>query len=88
MADDKHNNHQNLFGKLIAALLRQSWLDVLGDVGKIVRRIVQGQSCRGLYEVLEYEAMLELEDQGGKRATFHQVFSPARVATWRAFEVP
>ena len=70
MGDDKHNNRQNLFDKLIAFLLRQSWLDVLGDVGKIVRKIVQGRSYRGLYEVLEYEATLELEDQGGKRATF------------------
>jgi hypothetical protein len=70
MGDDKHNNHQNLFGKLIAVLFRQSWLDVLGDVGKIVRRVVQGRPYRGLYEVLEYEATLELEDQGGKRATF------------------
>jgi hypothetical protein len=70
MADDKHNSDQNLFDKLIAVLLRRSWLDVLGDVGKIVRRIVRGRSYRGLYEVLEYEATLELEDQGGKRATF------------------
>jgi hypothetical protein len=70
MADDKHNDDQNLLNKLIAALLRQSCLDVLGDVGRIIRRTVQGRSYRGLYEVLEYEATLELEDQGGKRATF------------------
>jgi hypothetical protein len=54
MADDKHSDDQNLFDKLIAVLLRQSWLEVLGDVGKVVRKIVQGWSYRGLYEVLDY----------------------------------
>jgi hypothetical protein len=54
MADDKHNDDQNLFDKLIAVLLRQSWLDVLGGVGKIVRKVVQGRSYRGMYEVLVF----------------------------------
>jgi len=54
MADDKHNGNQNLFDKLIAVLLRRSWLDVLGNVGKIVGKIVQGRSYRGLYKVLDY----------------------------------
>jgi len=70
MADDNHNDNPSPLDKLIAILLRRSWLDVLGDVGKIVRRIVQGRSYRGLYEVLDYEATLELEDQRGRRATF------------------
>ena len=43
---------------------------MLGDVGKIVRKVVQGWSYKGMYEVLEYEATLELEDPEGKRATF------------------
>jgi hypothetical protein len=34
---------------------------------KVVRKVVQGQSYRGVYEVLEYEATLELEDPEGKR---------------------
>jgi len=70
MADNNHNDDQNLFDKLIAVLLRQSWLEILGDVGKAVRRVVQGRSYRGMYEVLEYEATLELEDPEGKGATF------------------
>ena len=52
MADHKRNHNQNLFGKLIAVLLRQSWLEVLGDVGKIIRKMVQGRSYRGSYELL------------------------------------
>ena len=70
MADEKHNDNHSLLDKLVAVLLRQSWLDVLGDVGNVARKIVQGRPYRGLYEVLEYEATLELEDQEGKSATF------------------
>ena len=70
MADHKCNHNQNLSDKLIAVLLRQSWLEILGDVGKAVRRLVQSGFSRGLYEVLDYEAMLELEDPEGTRATF------------------
>jgi hypothetical protein len=33
MADEKHNDNHSLFDKLVAVLLRQSWLDVLGDAG-------------------------------------------------------
>jgi hypothetical protein len=44
--------------KLVAVRLRQSWLDVLGDMGNVARKIVQGRSYRGLYEVLGYEATL------------------------------
>ena len=72
MGDDKHNDDRNLFDKLIAVLLLQSWLEILGDVGKVVRRIVQARFYRGMYEVLEYEATLELEGPGGKRATFRK----------------
>jgi hypothetical protein len=70
MSDDKHSDDQNLFDKLIAVLLRQSWLEVLDDAGKAVRKTVQGRSHKGVFEVLEYESTLELEDQRGKKATF------------------
>ena len=72
MGDKKHNDDQNLLDRLMTVLLRQSWLEVLGDVGKAVRRIVQSQPSRGLYEVLDYEATLELEDPEGKRAIFRK----------------
>jgi len=66
MADEKHNDNHSLLDKLVAVLLRQSWLDVLGDVGNVARKIVQGRSYRGLYEVLECEATLKLEGQEEK----------------------
>ena len=69
-ADEKCNDSLSLLDKLIAALLRLSRLEVLGDIWKIVRSAMPGRSYKGIYEVLEYESTLELEDRGGKRATF------------------
>jgi hypothetical protein len=70
MADDEHSDDRSLIDKPIAVLLRQSWLEVVGNVGQVVRNIVQARSYRGMYEVLEYDATLELEDPAGKRAPF------------------
>jgi len=70
MADDNHNDDQNLFDKLIAVLLQLLWPDVLGDAWKALRKVMRSRSYRGMYEVLEYEATLELKDPEGKGATF------------------
>jgi len=70
MTDEKRNDSQSLFDKLIAILSGLPWLDVLGEVWKILRKVIQGRSYRGMYEVIEYESTLELKDRGGKRATF------------------
>lgn len=70
MTDEKRNDSQSLFDKLIAILSGLPWLDVLGEAWKIARKVIQGRSYTGMYEVLEYESTLELKDRGGKRATF------------------
>ncbi len=69
MADENRNDNQSLLDKLIAVLSGLPWLEVLGQAWKIVRKVMQGRSYRGMYEVLEYESTLELKDRGGKRAT-------------------
>jgi len=70
MTDEERNDNRCLLDKLIAILSGLPWLDVLREVWKILRKVIQGRSYRGLYEVLEYESTLELKDRGGKRATF------------------
>ena len=70
MTDEKRNDSQSLFDKLIAVLSGLPWLDVLGEAWKIVRKVIQDRSYRGMYEVIEYESTLELKDRGGKKATF------------------
>ena len=70
MKDEKDNDDQSLIGRLIAALLRLPWTDVLRHALKAPRETLQGCSYQGLYEVLEYESTLELGDCEGKTATF------------------
>ena len=62
MKDEKDNDDQSLIGRLIAALLRLPWTDVLRHALKAPRETLQGCSYQGLYEVLEYESTLELGD--------------------------
>lgn len=70
MTHENRNNDQSLLDKLIALLSGLPWLQVFGEVWKILRRMVQARSYKGMYEVLEYESTLELKDRGGKSATF------------------
>jgi hypothetical protein len=70
MADDKQKDDQRLIDRLIAALVRLPWADLLGDGLNALRKAIQGRSYRRLYEVLDYESTLELKDGEGKNATF------------------
>jgi len=70
MTDEKRNDDQSLSDKLIAVLLGLPWPAVLGDLWKIIRKVMQGWSYKGMYEVLDYESTLELRDRTGKSATF------------------
>lgn len=69
-ATDK--NDQNLFIRLLTLLLGGPWLEVLAEMLKWSRKYIQGLAEEGMYEVLAYEATLELKDKRGKKATFHK----------------
>jgi hypothetical protein len=70
MTDEKESSNQSFVDRLIAVLLRLPWAAVLEDALKALRRLIEGRSYKGLYEVLEYESTLELKDREGKTATF------------------
>jgi hypothetical protein len=48
------------------------WIEILVDLWKVGSKVIQGQSVEGMYEVLEYESILELKDIRGKRAFFRK----------------
>lgn len=70
MAETKHNENQSLVDKLVSIPLGLPWLEIVSKALKLGRKAIQGLSDEGVYEVLEYESTLDLEDHGGKRATF------------------
>ncbi len=53
-------------------LLDLPWMDVLAAVWKLIRHLWQGLADEGMYEVLEYESVLELKDDVGKEAKFRK----------------
>ncbi len=54
----------------VSGLLSANWIPVLGGLFRALRRFLKRQSDNGPYEVLEYEAILELPDPKGRLALF------------------
>jgi len=59
-------------GRLLVAILSSRWIDALSDLWKLGRKISSGLAEEGMYEVLEYEWVLELLDPHGERAQFRK----------------
>jgi len=57
---------------LISVLFGLPWIDVLAQTWKLLRHLWQGLADEGMYEVLEYDSVLELRDTKGKRARFQK----------------
>jgi len=58
--------------KLVATLLGLPWIEVITEAWKLGRKILRGLADEGMYEVLEYESTLELQDREGKKAVFRK----------------
>ena len=64
-----NSNFSEWFVKL---LLDIPWIDVLAEVWQLIRHLWQGLADEGIYEVLEYESTLELQDDKGEMAKFQK----------------
>ena len=72
MADDDHKSPSARVSQIVPMGLGLSWLDVLVEVWKAGRKVLRGLADEGMYEVLEYESTLELQDRCGERAQFRK----------------
>jgi hypothetical protein len=63
MINERHADTRGLLDQVIAILSTLPRMDVLMDMWKGLRKLVQGRSYRGMYEVLECESTLELKDR-------------------------
>jgi hypothetical protein len=69
MPDEKQSTKlANLPGWAIK-LLNLPWVEILSELMMYGRKALRGLAIEGVYEVLEYETMLELHDTKGKKAT-------------------
>ena len=64
-----NSNFSEWFVKLLFDI---PWIDVLAEVWKLIRHLWQGLADEGIYEVLEYESILELHDDKGEMASFQK----------------
>jgi len=67
---DENEKRNKALSRLIAILLELPWVEMLTEAWKLGRKMLQGLTHEGMYEVLEYESTLELHDKTGKRATY------------------
>lgn len=56
----------------VLPLLGQQWIEGLRKVLQIIRRQLSRQVHEGVYEVLEYEAVLQIADRQGRKAVFER----------------
>ena len=45
------------------------WFEIVGKLLKVGRKMLRGMASEGVYEVLDFETTLELNDAKGSRAT-------------------
>ena len=57
---------------LINVFIGLPWIDILAGGWKHFRHLWHGLADEGMYEVLEYDSVLELKDKRGKRARFQK----------------
>ena len=72
MTDKQSLSTSKFTGWLIGLFFELPWLDMIAVVWKLMRHLWQGLADEGIYEVLEYESVLELKDKGGKKASFQK----------------
>ena len=68
----KEQNIQANIPRWGAILLNLPWIQVAGELWKIGRKMWRGYANEGVYEVLDYEATLELLNKKGTQAAFQK----------------
>jgi len=58
--------------KIASFLLGLPWVEILAETWKLSRKLLNGLTSEGIYEVLNYEMFLEMHDTKGKNATYRK----------------
>jgi hypothetical protein len=70
MPDEEDKSKTMLATKLLTNILGQPWSDVISGLWGIGRGIINKLTNNGIYETLDYESTLELQNRAGTKATF------------------
>ncbi len=72
MQNETLDRTPHALARFVVALLGVPWVEILIEAWKLGRKILRGLADEGMYEVLEYESILELQDKEGKKAIFRK----------------
>ncbi len=70
MTNESENTRSSILARGIATLLGLPWVEIVVEAWKLGRKIWRGVANEGMYEVLEYDSTLELQDTSGRKAVF------------------
>lgn len=67
-----NKKQQDTISKIINLLFGLPWLEIMAELWQITQTLWRGLAHEGMYEVLEYEAKLELQNKQGTKATYQK----------------
>ena len=68
--DESRGNHTQSLIRLIVALLNSNVVEVLSIIVKYGSRVWSQRVHEGMYEVLDYQSVLDLKDSKGQKVKF------------------
>jgi len=67
--ENGNSKEENTHSKVIAILLGLPWVEIITEAWKLGSKMLRGMTNEGIYEVLDYQCQLELQDKTGKIAS-------------------
>src|SRR5574341_675507 len=71
-AEVKATDWVRSLSRFVFSLLNAEVLETIFQVWQVARKVITAKASEGLYEVLEYDAQLELQDKYGRTAVFNK----------------
>jgi hypothetical protein len=62
--------YQNKFLRILLPLIASDWVSIVLEGWRFIRRLLSRLAQEGMYEILDYDSVLELQDPRGKVAVF------------------
>jgi hypothetical protein len=62
--------YQNKFLRILLPLIASDWVSMVLEGWRFIRRLLSRLAQEGMYEILDYDSVLELQDPRGKVAVF------------------
>ena len=62
--------YQNRFLRILLPLIASDWVSTILEGWRFIRKLLSRLAQEGMYEILDYDSVLELQDPQGKVAVF------------------